>query len=297
MNSILSSKDFDFHKNTYQVFEIDFMNAVKKVLPKELKPRDIYLIQVVKLNTLNKQNTMSKIAEDVHMSPSKLSNNIDFLVKHSILSRERSENDRRVIYVELTEKGLKYYQDIQELISNALKYGLKKLSLFKTLRLSALVSKILKAPKGETKIKVNKNLSENLIKIYFNIIQSEDALLEKKQASITNHDLKVMTYMLFLDNEELTINDLTAFLQDPYTTIASAIQTLENKGLVSKEPGKLDKRQRVIGLTEQGLSIVSEHIKSRMDVARQTLDQIDAKHYKLIFEAYSYIKEFSNQME
>ena len=53
---------------------------------------------------------MREIAEDAQLAVSSVTPIIDKLVEKKLVKRERSEEDRRIVSVELTEKGVKIYQ-------------------------------------------------------------------------------------------------------------------------------------------------------------------------------------------
>ncbi|TAE31535.1 MAG: MarR family transcriptional regulator [Candidatus Kapaibacterium sp.] len=53
---------------------------------------------------------MREIAEDAQLAVSSVTPIIDKLVEKKLVKRERSEEDRRIVSVELTEKGAKIYQ-------------------------------------------------------------------------------------------------------------------------------------------------------------------------------------------
>ncbi len=53
---------------------------------------------------------MREIAEQVHLAVSSVTPTVDKLVKKKLVRRERSEEDRRIVSVALTEKGQKIYQ-------------------------------------------------------------------------------------------------------------------------------------------------------------------------------------------
>jgi DNA-binding MarR family transcriptional regulator len=53
---------------------------------------------------------MREIAEQVHLAVSSVTPTVDKLVEKKLVRRERSEEDRRIVTVVLTEKGQKIYQ-------------------------------------------------------------------------------------------------------------------------------------------------------------------------------------------
>lgn len=292
----LSAEELMFHERTYQIVEIDFFNAIKALLPKELKPRDIYLIQTIKKDIKKQENTMSKIAEDIMMTPSKLSNNIDFLEKNGFLKRTKSPEDKRRIYVELTEKGESSYHHIQKFIGDTIKYTLKKLGLAKTLKLYGIVNKITSQNKNTERKKLNyKKFIENLISVYFIAVSSEDKLLEKKEANLTGHDLKILTYIYLNRDQDMTINQLSSLFEDPYTTVASAVQTMEEKHLIIKKPAASDMRKKILDLTDNGNLVVCEHLKSRKKIFDDLLEMLNEKEAKILYDAYAYVKEYANK--
>lgn len=67
------------------------------------------LLVVEALGRLEK-TIMSKVAAECSLSLSTMTGVIDRLVKKGCVTRERSEDDRRVVLVELTEKGQLAYQ-------------------------------------------------------------------------------------------------------------------------------------------------------------------------------------------
>ncbi len=64
--------------------------------------------------------TMSKISEKINVSMSTATGIIDRLVKKKYLERGRSESDRRVVLIKLTEKGLKTIKSIKNSINHYL---------------------------------------------------------------------------------------------------------------------------------------------------------------------------------
>lgn len=59
---------------------------------------------------------MSKIADNINVSMSTATGIVDRLVKNGYLKRERSEQDRRVVVIKLTDKGKKVIDDLKNII-------------------------------------------------------------------------------------------------------------------------------------------------------------------------------------
>ncbi len=58
--------------------------------------------------------TMGELAEDLHLSVSAMTRVVQPLVESKVLQRERSPRDRRVTYVELSKKGEKMWERIED---------------------------------------------------------------------------------------------------------------------------------------------------------------------------------------
>ncbi|MFA6801751.1 MAG: hypothetical protein WCR19_06545 [Acholeplasmataceae bacterium] len=287
--------NLDFHKKTFEIFEIDFMNAIKSILPKKLIPRDIYIIQIVKKYSTTKENMMTKIAKEVLMSPSKLSNNVDSLCEYQYLKRIKSDTDKRCIYVELDSKGLEVYQKVHDYMKVLLRYIFHSIGLLNVIKLKKIAHKINFDSRGSYKQHDGLNyLTENIITVYFKVIAVEDQLLEKKQFEITNLDLKILIYVFLLKAEDPSIKLIAQLFNDPFSTISSAVQILENKNLITKKSSVNDKRKKILTLTKEGLSIVSTHLELRKKIFDENISKLNDKERSLAFEVYQQIKEFVN---
>lgn len=64
-------------------------------------------IEILKFLQGKKNTTMKTIADYLHIKPSSATPIIDNLVKKNSLKRVQKEGDRRMVYIELTQKGLK----------------------------------------------------------------------------------------------------------------------------------------------------------------------------------------------
>lgn len=63
---------------------------------------------------------MSQIAEEIHIPMSTATGMVERLVKLGYLSRERSEQDRRIVVIKLTDKGTALMNQLKEMISQYL---------------------------------------------------------------------------------------------------------------------------------------------------------------------------------
>lgn len=73
---------------------------------KDLTNNDMHVIEAI---GLGEGNNMSAIAKKLNITVGSLTTAMNSLVKKLYVERRRSEEDRRVVYVKLTEKGKKAY--------------------------------------------------------------------------------------------------------------------------------------------------------------------------------------------
>lgn len=72
---------------------------------KDITNNDMHIIEAVGLEG----NNMSAIAKKLKITVGSLTTSMNSLVNKKYVSRERSETDRRVVNIMLTEKGIKAY--------------------------------------------------------------------------------------------------------------------------------------------------------------------------------------------
>lgn len=85
---------------------------------------------------------MSRIAEKYMLTKAGLTSIIDRLEEKELVRRVRSESDRRVIYVELTEKGREKLIESRKIFLNVLSSFLSKLSEDEIKELERIFSKL-----------------------------------------------------------------------------------------------------------------------------------------------------------
>ena len=103
----------------------------------DLSSNDMHIIEAI---GINEPGSVSVIAKKLSVTVSTLTINMNGLEKKGYIKRERSEEDRRVVLVSLTESGKKaffYYRGIQREKIKAVVAGLdekEKRQLFKSLK-------------------------------------------------------------------------------------------------------------------------------------------------------------------
>ena len=78
---------------------------------KDITNNDMHIIESI---GLGEGNNMSTIAKKLNITVGSLTTSMNSLVKKKYTERIRSEEDRRVVYIRLTEKGIKAYHHHEE---------------------------------------------------------------------------------------------------------------------------------------------------------------------------------------
>lgn len=78
---------------------------------KDITNNDMHIIEAI---GLGEGNNMSTIARKLNITVGSLTTSMNSLVKKKYAERIRSEEDRRVVYIRLTEKGIKAYHHHEE---------------------------------------------------------------------------------------------------------------------------------------------------------------------------------------
>lgn len=78
---------------------------------KDITNNDMHIIEAVGLSG---ENTMSVVAKRLGITAGSLTTSVNSLVNKKYVTRQRSEEDRRVVFLKLTEKGKRAYEHHRE---------------------------------------------------------------------------------------------------------------------------------------------------------------------------------------
>ena len=78
---------------------------------KDITNNDMHIIEAVGLSG---ENTMSVVAKKLGITAGSLTTSLNSLVNKKYVTRQRSEEDRRVVFLKLTEKGKRAYEHHRE---------------------------------------------------------------------------------------------------------------------------------------------------------------------------------------
>ena len=93
---------------------------------KDISNNDLHIIEAV---GINEPRNMSMIAGRLNVTVSTLTTNMNGLEKKGYIRRERGQEDKRVVYATLTEKGRKafyHHRDFHKKMIRAIVSGLKE---------------------------------------------------------------------------------------------------------------------------------------------------------------------------
>ena len=78
---------------------------------KDITNNDMHIIEAVGLSG---ENTMSVVAKKLGITAGSLTTSVNSLVNKKYVTRQRSEEDRRVVFLQLTAKGKRAYEHHRE---------------------------------------------------------------------------------------------------------------------------------------------------------------------------------------
>lgn len=79
--------------------------CLRKICAPDLSIRELHVLEAISSLQGQGRGTMAEIARYLHLSPASLTAAVNVLVKKDYVWRQYSSEDRRVIWVRLTEKG------------------------------------------------------------------------------------------------------------------------------------------------------------------------------------------------
>lgn len=119
----------EFNKILVKLFNdiLDYKaDALKTPEFKDLTNNDVHVISAIGQNT---RKNMSMIARELSVTIGSLTIAINSLVRKGYVIRERSDKDRRVVFVKLSLKGEKAFMQYEDFHSNMVSAMLKDLDM------------------------------------------------------------------------------------------------------------------------------------------------------------------------
>lgn len=103
----------------YEIMEKFRRNMMNKKMSGEIPRSEFKLLKVIKMNSTEREGvTISSLSDHLEISKSAVSQMINLLEDEGYIERVFTKNDRRLVYVRLTDGGEKYiaqrYQEFLE---------------------------------------------------------------------------------------------------------------------------------------------------------------------------------------
>lgn len=89
----------------YEILELEEKAIITDEF-RDISNNDMHIIEAIGLGN---ESTMSAVARKLRITAGSLTTSMNSLVKKKYVERRRSEQDRRIVYISLTEKGRKAY--------------------------------------------------------------------------------------------------------------------------------------------------------------------------------------------
>ena len=155
---------FDFDNIVNLVIE----NIKKLFFPEEWIELDLKFSKSELFSMLyidkRKEVTMSELVEYINTPMSTATGIIDRLVKNGYVKRERSETDRRIVVLRLTEEGLRFIKELKDMIYEYLGMAIKDLTEEEKQFMARIVLKILNNLQNRADSKTHDGQKEDAIK-------------------------------------------------------------------------------------------------------------------------------------
>lgn len=113
LNSMTGSEEVNFEQVNDAL--VDVFNNVVWIEESSLKASQFNDITIKDMHTIAaismyETKKASQVAEEVHLSPSAMTSAIDKLVRKGYVKRLRNDNDRRAVFLSLTNRGRMVYR-------------------------------------------------------------------------------------------------------------------------------------------------------------------------------------------
>lgn len=118
---------------------------------------------------------------------------------------------------------------------------------------------------------------------FFSIIAKRKKTLVEIPLNCSTGETGTLLYLTF-EKEKATPSEIAESLKVSMPRVMSVINSLENKKLVTKKVDKLDKRKKVVSITQNGRKIVLEKKEEALEKITKIIEKLEEK------EVNEYIK-------
>lgn len=111
-----------------------------------------------------KEATMSELVEYINSPMSTATGIVDRLVRNKLVKRERSDIDRRIVLLSLTEEGSKFISKLRNMINNYVELIIDELTEEEKQFLINIIFKILNNLEKKLPVKIPESSKENTVR-------------------------------------------------------------------------------------------------------------------------------------
>lgn len=128
---------------------VKLFGDILKIEEKSLQEGDFVDISVTEIHIIeaidiDKERTMSEVANDLSITVGTLTTAINKLIKKGYVERKRVEEDRRLVLISLTEKGRLVFKHHEKFHDEMIKGAIEKMTIEEELVLISSLDKITK---------------------------------------------------------------------------------------------------------------------------------------------------------
>ena len=107
-----------------------------------LSIKEMHTVDVVYSSMATKTNTAGNIAKKLGITLGTCTTNIDRLVTKGLVNKVKNDNDRRVVYIELTEKGIQVHLKHIGMHKKIITKAISKLTMTEKVSLMNAINKL-----------------------------------------------------------------------------------------------------------------------------------------------------------
>jgi DNA-binding MarR family transcriptional regulator len=115
---------------------------LKDMMGDTLSIKEFHTLEVIYNSMSSKTNTASNIAGKLGITLGTCTTNIDRLISKGLVNKVKNDSDRRVVYIELTEKGVQLYLKHIALHKKLISKAISNLSMSEKVSLMNAVNKL-----------------------------------------------------------------------------------------------------------------------------------------------------------
>ena len=115
---------------------------LKDMMGDTLSVKEFHALEIIYSTMSSKTNTASTIAKKLGITLGTCTTNIDRLITKGLVNKIKNDQDRRVVYIELTEKGFQVYKKHINAHKKLINKAISGLSTSEKVALMNAISKI-----------------------------------------------------------------------------------------------------------------------------------------------------------